>query len=342
MISEVCENKLKLLFETLLTIFQTTENNVDFTEIILNLLLVCYGVRFAFLYEETNYGEKSTSIFLKIVDRINSIGCLKLKTTQDKHRFPRIFVYLDKESREKINPTIYPVDDIIEKNPNFVNIDNEIAKILDFYCIGHINYGSSKINRVSITVNIKNKSVEDKIYTIKTEVCEKDKFNIEEAKKKYLEFVKKINDVIEKYNYISYYRFENIFSDQHKLKMLESKDSEFILNNLNKYLSDLNNHYISDDVELEKSITYKKFIDINNTIKNDKEFIFLVDIYKKCIDKKFDSFYYGANSYDKLKKVSKKLSDDDINSWKNLKSDGKKKSKKKSRTQKKIKLKINF
>ena len=122
------------------------------------------------------------NIFKKIVDRINSISCLKLKTTQGKHHFPRIFVYLDKESREKINPIIYPVDDIIEKNPNVVNIDNEIVKILDFYCIQH-DYGLSKINRVSITVEIKNKSVENKIYTIKTEVCEQIKFNKEEAKK---------------------------------------------------------------------------------------------------------------------------------------------------------------
>ena len=82
--------------------------------------------------------------------------------------------------------------------------------------------------------------------------------------------------------------------------------------------------------ELEKSTTYKKFFDIKNTIKNDKEFNFLVKIYKKCIDKKFDLFYRDDDDSNvKLKRVSKKLSDIDINLWENLKSDGKKKSKKK-------------
>lgn len=148
----------------------------------------------------------------------------------------------------------------------------------------------------------------------------------------------KINNVIEKYNYISYYRFENIFSDQHKLKMLERKDIKFILQNLGDYLDDLNDHYISNVDELGKSTTYKKFIDIENTIKNDKEFNFLVDIYKKSIDKKFDSFYRGEDDSDvnvKLKRVSKKLSDEDIKLWKNLKSDGKKKSKRNQKPRKK-------
>ena len=237
------DDKLKLLFE----FFFVNINN--FTEVILNLLLVCYGVRPAFLYEEANYIKYNincTQLFIRLVEDINDIGCLKLKTKKD--TFTRIFVYLDDESRSKIYPEIYPVDNIIETNPDSVNNDREIAKMLDFNCIDHDNYRSNEIDRISIHVNVNNISDKNNTYNIKAEACEASKFNQKEAEDKYLEFQKKINNIINEYNFECFYKITYLFNSQTKLDMLKSKNIEFILEYLDEYLEDLENYYISDEV----------------------------------------------------------------------------------------------
>ena len=335
MLSDDCNNKLKLLFNYFL------KNKTNFTEVILNLLLVCHGVRPAFLYEESNYIKKiiCTQLFHEIIDKINDLGCLKLKTTKDSNKFTRIFVYLDDESHTKIYPGIYPVDNIIKTNPDSVNNDREIAKMLDFNCIEH-NYSSSEINRISIHVNINNISDKNNTYNIKTEVCEASKFNQKEADDKYLEFKKKINNVINEYNFECFYTITYLFNYQTKLHMLRTKNIKFILKYLNEYLNDLINDYISDEVELERSTTYKKFVDITNTIKNDKEYGLLVNTYIMMVNNEFNSCYKNAHTYDEIKKVSKELTEEDIKLWEAIKkTDGKRKSKRKSKRRSKRKSK---
>ena len=303
--------KLKPLFTELL------KDSIKLTEPILNLLLVCYGVRPAFLYEEANYindNKNSTLLFNMIINRINNLGCLKLITKKDNFKFTRIYVYLDENSRIKINPKLYPVDTIIKNNPNSIIDDNEIAKILDFNCIGH-NYGSPNINRVIISVFIEDKTTNTK-YSIKTEFCEEIKFDRKEADAKYSEFLRKINDVINEYNYESFYQIKFIFSFRTKLDMLERANINFIKENLDKYINDLGNEYISDTVELERSTTYKKFNDIENTLKNNREYNLLKHIYKKIINNGYNSFYENAHTYYRIKSVSKLLADRDINLWK--------------------------
>jgi hypothetical protein len=256
MLSDDCNNKLKLLFNLFFS------NMTNFTEVIINLLLVCHGVRPAFLYEEANYIKYNincTQLFNKLIENINDIGCLKLKTKKD--TFTRIFVYLDDESRSKNYPEIYPVDNIIKTNPDSVNNDREIAKMLDFNCIEH-NYSSSKIDRISIHVNVNNISDKNNTYNIKAEVCEASKFNQKEAEDKYLEFQKKINNIINEYNFECFYKITYVFNSQTKLDMLKSKNIEFILEYLDEYLDDLENDYISDEVELKRSTTYEKFVNI--------------------------------------------------------------------------------
>jgi len=306
--------KLKPLFTELL------KDSIKLREPILNLLLVCYGVRPAFLYEETNYindNKNSTLLFNIIINRINNIGCLKLITKKDNSKFTRIYVYLDESSRIKINPKLYPVDTIIKNNPNSIIDDNEIAKILDFNCIGH-NYYSPQINRVEISVFIKDKTTNVN-YSIKTEVCEEIKFDRKEADAKYSEFQRKINDVINEYNYECFYEIKFIFSFQTKLDMLKRANIKFIKENLDEYINDLENEYISDAVELERSTTYKKFNDIENTLKNNREYNLLKHIYINMINNRYDSFYKNAHTYHKIKLVSKLLADRDIDLWNSLK-----------------------
>jgi hypothetical protein len=308
-----------------------------FKEVILNLLLVCFGIRSAFLYEETNYiryNEKCNQFLFVLIDKINKIGYLKLNTKKDSSKFTRIFVYLDEHSRFKINSELYPVDSIIEDDPDCINIDDgEIAKILDFNCVGH-DYSNQKLNRVEIKVYIKNKLDENEIYEIKAEVCEESKFSHEEANKKYTDFEYKINGVMNEFHYECFYTITNIPSFLTKLKMLEEKNIEFIKENLGEYISDLENFYISDPEELGRSTTLKKINDLGNTIKNDIEYTKLLNIYKKSINGEFDYLYEDLN-YEEIKNVAKELSDKDIIDWANIKKDGKRKKSKKSKKSRK-------
>ena len=59
--SDDCKNKLKSLFTLLL------KEHTELTVPILNLLLVCYGVRPAFLYEESSYNKRCTLLFNTII-----------------------------------------------------------------------------------------------------------------------------------------------------------------------------------------------------------------------------------------------------------------------------------
>ena len=64
------------------------------------------------------------------------------------------------------------------------------------------------------------------------------KFSYKEANKKYTDFQHKINNVINEYNYECYYKIKNIYSFPTKLKMLETKNTEFIKANLDEYNND--------------------------------------------------------------------------------------------------------
>ena len=326
MVPESCKNQIDILFRTLL------DNHPDFKEVILNLLLVCNGVRSAFLYEEANYydqvkKEDKTELFLSFIGIINENTCLELKTYKDNSKFTRIFVYLSEISRREVNNDIYPVYQVILKNPDSVNTDIEIAKILGFICVGH-KYYLQNIDRTVIRLFLINEMhPEDQKIEFKVEVCETSKFIKANAENKLKIFQQEVNNSLEKFGYFCELDISKIFSNKTRLKMLKEKNIDFLTEYLNEYINDLANYYISDDFELEKSTTYKKLIDIESTIKNKHEHKLLVDIYTKTITEKFDVFYEGADTYEKIEKVSAELSDRDIEMWKNLKYDGKSRSK---------------
>ena len=316
MISEVCQKEIYKIFQTFIKKYSS------FLEVIFNLLLVCYGLRSSFLYEESNFHnivEEPTKLLRTLVNSINKNTCLHLKTTKDNSDFTRIFVYLCESSRREVNKDIYPVDLVILDNSEAVNDDSEIAQMLGFMCIGH-NYSSNQIDRTDINFYLQSDSSDD-IINLKTEVCEKnkfDKFDREKIEDDLHNLQKNINNIVKKYNYTCYYRISNTYSFKTKLKKLKTKDIEFILDNLEEYINDLENYYISDTIELERSTTYKKFMDIENTMKNKKEFNLLITTYEMMSEGEFDSYYEDANTYAKIRKVAHELANEDIEIWKNL------------------------
>lgn len=289
----------------------------DFIDPIFNLALVCYGIRPSFLFEESNFLNASkTKLVLTLVDIINENTEIYLKFTQDNFKFARIFIYLSEQSRQlvekqKAGNHIYPVDLVILTNPTAVNNDEEIAKMLGFICVGH-NYSSIKINRTEISFYLKT----DQPIQIITELCETKKVNKKNLKVTLDILLEKINQMAKIYGYVCFYEIKDIYSYKTKLKKLRERDLEFILANLyTEYINDLENFYISDLEELKKSTTYKKFVRVEKTINNQKEFDFLVSIWKKAMEGGFDLFYENADTYLKIKKIARKLANKDIIEW---------------------------
>ncbi len=317
MISELCQKEIYKLFQYFI------KNYPNFLEVIFNIILVCHGVRPSFLYEESNFYdnvEEPTKLLETLIEDINENTCLHLKTKKDNSDFTRIFVYLCESSRREVNKDAYPVDLVILDNPEAVNDDNEIAQMLGFMCVGH-NYSSDEIDRIVINISLKSVKNDQEV-NLKTEVCEKkkfDKMNREEIEDILNSFQSNINEVVKKYKFECFYTISITYSSENKLRKLKKKDLKFIEENLySEYINDLGNYYISDIEELERSTTYKKFVDIENTIHNKKEFKLLLMTYEMAVNREFESYYERANTYDKIKKVARELADEDIEIWEKI------------------------
>ncbi len=59
-------------------------------------------------------------------------------------------------------------------------------------------------------------------------------------------------------------------------------------------------------------------MDIENTMKNKKEFKLLLLTYEIMSKGEFDSYYEGVNTYSKIKKFSNELANEDIKIWNNF------------------------
>ncbi len=318
-------------------IYRTFQNLLDtrsyknYKEAIFNILLVCTGIRSAFLFEESNFqrfDKNPIKKLYKIVKYVNENTSIHIKTTEDNSQFKRIFVYLCESSRKEVNKglnkevnkglnkglnkVIYPVDLSIMDNENSVNDDDEIALFLGFQCAGH-DYSNIEIDRIALNFDIyKGKET----ISLMAEVCEAEKINIIDLEKYANDLVDKINTIVEEFGYFCDYNLKYWYSTITKIEKLREKDLVFIKDRLNEYLNDLGNFYISDTVLLEKSITYQKFVNIEETMKNKKEYENLLYLYEMMMDGKFDEYYENIKNRDDLYQVAEMLFNFDTEFWK--------------------------
>ena len=307
-------------------IYRTFQNLLDtrsyknYKEAILNILLVCTGIRSAFLFEESNFqrfDKNPIKKLYKIIKYVNENTSIHLKTTEDNSQFKRVFVYLCESSRKEVNKglnkVIYPVDLSIMDNENSVNDDYEISLFLGFQCDGH-DYSNIEIDRIALNFDIyKDKET----ISLMTEVCEAEKINIIDLEKYANDLVNKINTIVEEFGYFCEYNLKYWYSTITKIEKLREKDVVFIKDRLNEYLNDLGNFYISDTDLLEKSITYQKFVNIEETMKNKKEYEKLLYLYEMMMDGKFDEYYENIKNRDDLYQVAEILFNSDTEFWKN-------------------------
>ena len=303
------------IYNTFIHILDTSTYK-NYKEVIFNILLVCTGIRPAFLFEESNFQrfEKNPSKKLyKIVDYINENTSIFIKTKADKSTFKRIFVYLDESSRQKVNKKIYPVDLTIIDNKKSINDDDEIALFLGFQCRGH-DYSNNEIDRIGINIFVYDET--DRKFELIAEFCEAEKINLTEIKKYANNLVNKINKVTKEFGYTCECNLNYSYSSITKLQKLKEKDLVFIKTHLDDYINDLLNNYISDEKLLEKSITYKKFINIEETIKDKKDYEKLLSLYEMALNEYFDKYYSNIKNDDDLYQVAELLLNSDKEFWK--------------------------
>lgn len=319
-------NILKKIYET---------ENKNLKGDLLNILFVYKGIRPAFLFESANYKNNEFTIrdFYNVIKEINNLDDLiQLRTKENDSTFIQIFVYLTDDSRRLVNEELYDVDKRISLNPDIVNIDVEIAKILNFYCIGH-DYGNAYKTRLSIQVFIttdpdmskdayRDADTSEDINII-SEVCDINLINIDDIKSKYNDLTNKINVLLQNLNdeYNTYRSFFQFFRDDGMFILfenLQNKNKEYLIENKKDYLDTLENYYISDLNLLKNTMTYAKFNDIENTINNINDYNILIYIFRNVIcNVYYKRFYQNANTFDKNNKVSEKLVEFDNEIWKN-------------------------
>jgi hypothetical protein len=304
------------IYDTFSTLLETKIYR-NYKEVILNILLVCTGVRPAFLFEETNFqrfDKNPLKNLYKIVNYINENTSIFLKTKEDNSTFKRVFVYLSEISREEVNKKIYPVDLNIIDNKNSVNDDDKIALFLGFYCSGH-DYSNNEIDRIGLSIFVYDK--DHKEIELTAEVCEAEKTNLTELKNYSNKLVNKINKIIKEFGYTCEIILKYLYSNITRLQKLREKDLVFIKKHLDDYLNDLVNFYICDETLLEKSITNQKFVNIEETIKNKEEYEKLLSLYEMAINEKFDKYYADIENNDDLYKVAELLLNSDKEFWRN-------------------------
>lgn len=274
-------------------------------EILLNIILVNEGIRPSFLLESSNYSNKIKNYIHDInimLSTINTKNIKKLKTHDDNYTFTRTFIYLEDSF----------VDNNITKNPETVNDDFWIATYLGFHCIGH-NYNDYLNDRIIINYLCKQGGNRD--IQLITEVCEKNKYK-QDIKKQCKLLLNKINKILNKLGFIVELHINISVGVNTKYKKLLKNDIKFLIQNIDEYINDFENCYISDVSILEQSILYKKLKNIETTSKNSNDIKKLGLLYHKaCIMNYFDKYYTHSNTFDKIKDIAKNILEFDTEYW---------------------------
>ena len=267
-------------------------------QVVLNIILVCEGIRPAFLFESGNYSSANNKqrIFT-IVDTLNTIPGTQLVYSTDSNPFPRTFVYM-KDSF---------VDRSIQENTSRIMNDTYIARYLGFHCVGH-DYEDFRKRRIFVTF-VEKITGESFI----AEVCEVTKINVGSLTNTMNEKNDAINSVLRPLGYRSVCNITTDIGTVERYEYLKRGDISYIKKNISEYVDDFANNYISgSDGELEESMTYSHLTHLKP--ENIQKLAQLY--YMSCVQLKLDPLYEGAHTHNAIHNVSLRLLRDDAEFWK--------------------------
>ena len=282
------------------------EDNIDSRcDVVLNLILVLSGARDAYLFETANFGNdaaESVLWFESIVDKLNDGGGggghPTLNMYFDNLAYVRILVCLNNSDQ----------DLLLRADPDLVNDDVFLAKVLGFQCVDH-DYSNERKDRISVKYR---EMVTD--CELKVEVCEASKVNIEDLHQNAILTVDRMNQVLHPLGYNVGYKIKLQYSIKTMWKNLQNEDVDFVETNLDDYLSLLENFYISDPEILETSMTYNKFLQYRFLSREDKEKLGSI-FYSAVIKRSSDKYYKNASDLDEIAIVAQKLAKKDRQKW---------------------------
>lgn len=261
-------------------------------DVVLNLVLIIHKVRPAMLFESGSFNDAEIEEFQKIYKTVKKAEP-SLDKQNDSYPFPRTLVYLKKSF----------VDKNLDEDANNIEDDSLLGKYLGFLCAGH-DYSNYKVTRISVDYFI-NKTL------YKAEVCDPRELSIETITQQAVIFNDSVNNVLRKFGYESEIKIKTIDGTLDRYKQLRENNLEYISTNLEQYISDFENHYISVEAVLKKSETYKHLKNLNpQCIKK------LSEIYKiAIIDEKYSKSYERADTHPKILAVATKILKVDKDWW---------------------------
>ncbi len=268
-----------------------TYENTEFFDLLVNLILVTEDIRPATLFETTdykNYGnlDKIMDIFYSIINDFIVNG-IKLIIEDDNNAFPRFLIYKKGSFVEKS----------INEDINRIQDDYYLGQYLGFQCVGH-DYANYKKSRITVKYYVTKNSIN--FYYI-VEVCEIGKISLDKLKKEADKYNNNINKVLNKYYLSSFYQIDiNDGTDKRQIE-LEKQNINYIKNNIDKYINDFDNFYISGLSTFEQSIVYKNLINLTNL-----KLVSKVYTDMNTTDKYY-KMYKNANTHEKILQVAKKI-----------------------------------
>ena len=248
--------------------------NTKLFSMIMNIILVKYGGRYATLIEKNNFSKTEQDTFSKILDVI--IKNLNLSKTPDLVSY-RYYV-------TKTNITT-------PKN------HQEIAELLGYYCKDH-DFSNTSLKRVSL--DILEVQTNSQIYV---EVGEYSKVDI----KKLTEFgnnkCKLWNSIMKKLSLPYSFTTSIEIIEPIETYMSRYNEIEFVKDNLEEYGNILYNNFVRTSTFVENIELIIEYFDI---------FVFIMDkINEKIIDKLFDKNPYPSIGFDNLE-INLQLLEDNI------------------------------
>jgi len=265
----------------------------------LNIILVIYKVRPSCLVATEDDKYDMIKILFKEIPNINlilngtglEIGYKKYNPATDNFDISLVF----------LKGSI--VDNPIKKSTKKID-DEQIGKYVGFQCIGH-DFGNFKVDRIGI--NISEKKTNTSFYD---EVCEIKKSNINKLTENASKFNIKINNCLNKFGYNTIAKVKIWPGTLTRYSMLKNKNYDYIKKNMDEYINDFENNYISK--LFNKSITFKNLKNINKYNINQ-----ITVLYNAAnVEDRYKKYYNNAQTDKEVENVAKKLLINDNEFWK--------------------------
>lgn len=199
-------------------------------EMIINLILVQYGARYACLIETNNFDINDTDIYTKLI--LGTAAHMRLHIEADDSGYR----YLVSKKKIKIPKS-----------------DEEMAIVLGFYCVGH---GFYNIDIHHIVATIYEISTDTQVIV---EVCEYDKIsdNLDSLRKHLISKVQQFNLVFKGTKYSFSYKIENEYPQQYYIDNVD--DIEFVEQNKDKYAEIMTNEFYEYTIFSNSSMIISKY-----------------------------------------------------------------------------------